>query len=189
MVQRFNGWGKKKVPKVPKIKSNGSDSKWSVCDLRRLSFVHPHFSSNGFTLMEIMIALCIIGILAAIAIPSVLNQREDARIAKTITDINNVSQMVLESFYATKVYPNSLSEVGMGGLKDPWWNAYEYLPMTESNKVKCRKDRNLNPINTDFDLYSKGKDGNSVSPLTAKASRDDIVRANNGTFVGLASNY
>jgi general secretion pathway protein G len=34
-----------------------------------------------------------------------------------------------------------------------------------------------------------GKDGASVSPLTARASRDDIVRANNGAFVGLASDY
>lgn len=34
-----------------------------------------------------------------------------------------------------------------------------------------------------------GADGASVSPLTAKSSRDDIVRANNGRFVGLASTY
>jgi general secretion pathway protein G len=34
-----------------------------------------------------------------------------------------------------------------------------------------------------------GKDGASVSPLTAKASRDDIVRANNGGFIGLAEDF
>jgi general secretion pathway protein G len=34
-----------------------------------------------------------------------------------------------------------------------------------------------------------GKDGQSSSPLTAKPSRDDIVRANDGRFVGLASDY
>lgn len=54
---------------------------------------------------------------------------------------------------------------------------------------QARKDRNLVPINSDFDLYSMGRDGQSAPPLTAKVSRDDIVRANNGGFVGLASDY
>jgi len=52
-----------------------------------------------------------------------------------------------------------------------------------------RKDKNLTPINTYYDLYSTGKDGLSVSPLTAKHSRDDIVRANDGGFIGLATDF
>jgi general secretion pathway protein G len=34
-----------------------------------------------------------------------------------------------------------------------------------------------------------GKDGDSKAPLTAKASRDDIIRANNSAFIGLATDY
>jgi general secretion pathway protein G len=34
-----------------------------------------------------------------------------------------------------------------------------------------------------------GKDGKSAGPLTAKQSRDDVLRANDGRFVGLASDY
>ena len=52
-----------------------------------------------------------------------------------------------------------------------------------------RKDRFLVPINTDFDLYSMGRDGQSVAPLTAAKSRDDVVRAANGAYIGLASNF
>jgi general secretion pathway protein G len=52
-----------------------------------------------------------------------------------------------------------------------------------------RKDRFLVPINTFFDLYSMGKDGQSVSPLTAQASRDDVIWANDGAFIGRASDY
>lgn len=52
-----------------------------------------------------------------------------------------------------------------------------------------RKDGKLNPLNTDFDLYSNGRDGDSKGPLSAKASRDDIVRANNGAFIGLGEDY
>jgi len=55
--------------------------------------------------------------------------------------------------------------------------------------AQARKDRFLVPINTDFDLYSMGKDGESVPALTAAKSRDDVVRAANGAFIGLASKF
>jgi general secretion pathway protein G len=60
---------------------------------------------------------------------------------------------------------------------------------TVKGNGKKRKDRNLVPLNSDYDLYSQGPDGNSVSPLTAAASQDDIIRANNGGFVGKAEDY
>lgn len=50
-------------------------------------------------------------------------------------------------------------------------------------------DRSLHPLNSDFDLYSMGKDGNTAKPITAKISQDDIIRANDGGFVGLARRY
>ncbi len=55
--------------------------------------------------------------------------------------------------------------------------------------AKPRKDRFLVPINSDYDLYSMGADGESVEPLTAAKSRDDIVRASDGAFVGVAENF
>lgn len=75
-------------------------------------------------------------------------------------------------------------------MKDPWGNVYQYTNLgTVKGSGKARNNKSLVPINSDFDLYSMGKDGASASPLTAKASRDDIVRANNRRFVGLASEY
>ena len=59
----------------------------------------------------------------------------------------------------------------------------------KSIKGKPRKDHQMHPINCDYDLYSVGKDGKSEAPLTAKVSQDDIIRANNGGYVGLVSNY
>jgi len=47
----------------------------------------------------------------------------------------------------------------------------------------------LVPPNTDYGLYGMGEDGLSRPPLTAKRSRDDIVRADNGRFIGLATDY
>ena len=80
----------------------------------------------------------------------------------------------------------------MDDMRDPWDNPYEYLNVQSNapgTKGKRRKDKNLVPINSDYDLYSCGPDGVSVPPLTAMASRDDIIRANNGAFVGVAADY
>jgi general secretion pathway protein G len=52
-----------------------------------------------------------------------------------------------------------------------------------------RRDRFLVPINSDYDLYSMGADGRTATPLTASMSRDDIVRAGDGSFIGPASGY
>ena len=54
---------------------------------------------------------------------------------------------------------------------------------------KARKEKKLVPPNTDYGLYSMGEDGLSRPPLTAKRSRDDIVRADNGRLIGLATDY
>ena len=73
---------------------------------------------------------------------------------------------------------------------DPWGRPYAYLNIAAAGGIgDVRKDKNLNPLNTDFDLYSLGEDGASASPLTAKNSRDDIVRANNGAYIGLGEDY
>jgi general secretion pathway protein G len=45
------------------------------------------------------------------------------------------------------------------------------------------------PLNSNYDLYSVGRDGVSSPPMNAQNSRDDVVRANDGGFVGLAVNY
>ena len=52
-----------------------------------------------------------------------------------------------------------------------------------------RKDRSLQLLNTDSGLCSTGQGGDSKGPLNAKVSRDDIVRANVGAFVGKAEEY
>ncbi len=81
---------------------------------------------------------------------------------------------------------------GLTTPRDPWGNPFQYLKIEGRNTKgvgKLRKDRGLVPVNSDFDLYSKGRDGKSQSPFTSKASQDDIVRANNGRFIGLVSDY
>ncbi len=80
-----------------------------------------------------------------------------------------------------------------GGNKGAWqWllpNEAYAAAGGNASKGKPRKDRFLHPINSDYDLYSMGKDGESVEPLTAKKSHDDVIRANDGGFVGLAVEF
>ena len=73
---------------------------------------------------------------------------------------------------------------------DPWGRPYVYTDLSQKgSKGKARKDHKLNPINADFDLYSVGEDGKSATPLPAAASQDDVIRAREGAFLGLASEF
>ncbi|GAB1722334.1 MAG: hypothetical protein NTNFB01_12300 [Nitrospira sp.] len=68
-------------------------------------------------------------------------------------------------------------------------SAYAAAPLSTGRPTQPRKDRFLHPINSDYDLYSVGKDGETVIPLTARPSHDDVIRANDGSFVGLAVEF
>jgi len=140
-----------------------------------------------------MVVVAIIGVLAAIAAPVYSDYIERARAAQAIRDIGAISKGI--TAYAMSngdQFPASLVNIGMASMLDPWGNPYQYLNLTNPNlkgNGQARKDQNLVPINSDFDLYSTGKDGASASALTAALSRDDIVRANNGRFIGRAKDY
>ena len=147
---------------------------------------------TGFTLSELMIVMAIMGILAAIAVPSFQSYRERARLAVCVAGIKVIEEALISYRIDKDVFPDGLAEVGLDGMRDPWGSPYQYLKLEGLGKKatgKARKDHFMVPINTDFDLYSMGPDGKSVSPLTAKASRDDIIRANDGEYIGLASLY
>lgn len=137
-----------------------------------------------------MIVMAIIGTLSAIAIPNFIRYRQRALEDRAIVEIKQIGTEITLFQVDTGNLPESLADIGLGSLLDPWENPYQYLNCeTAKGKGKFRKDHNLVPVNTDFDLYSMGPDGKSQSPFTAQASRDDIVRANNGQYVGSVSNY
>ncbi|MCS6288292.1 MAG: prepilin-type N-terminal cleavage/methylation domain-containing protein [Nitrospira sp.] len=205
----------------------------------------PHNrGQQGFTIIELMFAVAIVGALAGLAIPNYLGYLDKARLARCIAEIRYIERAIDSYEAANESLPNTLAEVGAGDMVDPWGNSYEYLNIAAltlpgggggngnaggnggggggngggggggngnggGNKTsywfepdsayaagagngsagRPRKDRFLHPINSDYDLYSMGKDGESVEPLTAKKSHDDVIRANDGSFVGLAVEF
>lgn len=145
---------------------------------------------GGFTLIELMVVIAILGTITGIAIPAYQSYIEKARAAKAIAEIAIMQGEIAGYELDEGEFPKTLNDIGRGTLKDPWENNYRYLNFANiKGKGKMRKDRFMVPLNTDYDLYSMGKDGKSKPPLTAKASHDDIIRANDGRFIGLASEY
>ena len=146
--------------------------------------------SSGFTLMEIMIGISIVCLLLMIAVPAYSDYKERTKVYQATTDIAALGTLIRNYYQDARVFPDSLAQVGAAGRVDPWGRPYVYVNLGDAkNAGKARKNKNLVPINSDFDLYSVGKDGASMPPLLAAKSRDDVIRANDGRYHGLASGY
>ncbi len=148
-------------------------------------------SERGLTLLELLLVVAVIATLAAIGLWGYGEYTASARLARAVSDIHVISSEADLFHFTSRRYPSSLDEIGRAGFKDPWGNPYQFLNIADlaPPQGQMRKDRFLVPINSDYDLYSMGPDGRSVSPLTASESRDDIVRAANGGYIGPASKY
>jgi len=119
----------------------------------------------GFTLIELMVVLVIIGVLAALIVPNVLDRTDDARVTAARTDIGNLMQALKLYKLDNQRYPTA--EQGLQALitrpsappvpgnwrpyleklpNDPWGQPYQYL----------------NPgIRGEIDVMSFGADGQS----------------------------
>jgi general secretion pathway protein G len=148
--------------------------------------------ADGFGLIDLIVTLVIASLLIALAVPAYNGFVDRAKVAKAIGDIGGLS-VEIDRFSTNNEdrFPDTLAELPINIPRDPWGNEYQYLNIRAAapGKGQFRKDGKLNPLNSDFDLFSVGKDGGFAGPLSAKKSRDDIVRANNGAFIGLGENY
>lgn len=211
--------------------------------------------AGGFTLIELMLAVTIIGVLASLAAPNYIDFLEKARVAKTVSELHALTKEIKGFALGAEQYPDTLAQIGRDTLRDPWGSPYQYyrincgsvtdigslaklklrkkdiprvIPATDLFSTQseshvsfamdyrthsiwiypvagngngggggppcggvggARKDRFLVPINSDFDIYSMGQDKDTVAPLNPPKSRDDIIRASDGGFYGLAKNF
>ena len=136
-----------------------------------------------------MVTVAIIGIIAAIATVVFQSFADKARVKKATSEIAAI-QTKIKAYEAYEgSLPNSLSDLDDFNMSDPWGNPYQYNALNNITPGERRKDKNLVPLNSDYDLWSNGKDGDSKPPLTAKVSYDDIIRANDGAYIGLGKDY
>lgn len=145
--------------------------------------------NRGFTLIEIFIVIAIIGTLSAIALPNYMRYRYEALIVVAITDIRMIEKQIsIFAFDNDGQLPDSLNDLtNIGTINDPWENLYQYLKIDGGKPPGLRRNMSDNPVNQDYDLYSLGADGKSKPQFKFKDSRDDVVRAYDGSYVGLVS--
>jgi len=146
---------------------------------------------QGFTLIELLVATTVLAALFAIALPAFQSYRTQAQKAAAISDIRRIDLTIQIYKRQNNALPTSLTNLGTTIPSDPWGRAYVYLKIEGDPLalLNARKDLFNVPLNADFDLYSKGADGATLSILTAPVSQDDIIRANDGRYVGLGSDY
>lgn len=158
---------------------------------------------EGLTFVELLVALVIGAILATIALPMYGATTPDcdnpgarqgplmrSRIGQVTSDIGRIHLAVSAFELAHNRYPVNLAEVGLDQLRDPWGNPYRYLVVFGRNDLgPVRKDHDLKPVNSGYDVYSMGPNGVTASPFTSTGGKDDIVMANDGDYFGLACQY
>ena len=145
---------------------------------------------RGFSLVETLVVCALIGTLSAMAATTGVAALKRARITRAIGDLRALDTDIRQYHVHHQKYPATLADVRTVVPNDPWGRPYVYTDVSEKgSKGKARKDKKLNPINADFDLYSVGEDGRSTTPLTAPMSKDDVIRARDGAFLGLASDF
>ena len=159
--------------------------------LSKTSGIQASFKGNssfGFTLIELMLVVAIVGTLCGIAVPAYSGYMERINSSKGVVDIQNID-LCIEKYYAEKGrYPDSLAEIGKDGLKDPWGQPYEYLRLPADEQKRKTVGKFLmedKPLNSDYDLWSIGKDGKTHRGVNTKKAQDDILRLYNGAFIGL----
>lgn len=172
-----------------RISHHDNSSMGSVCAGWRRLVLTP----EGFTLLELLMVVAIIAVLSAIAMPVFKNYLDKARNSRAMAEIRVIESQLALYQSETGVLPEHLEDMG-SVQRDPWGRPYYYTllagkSLTGPGKVSPRKNRFLHPLNSDYDLYSAGVDGETQLALTATSSHDDIIRANDGQFVGLAKYY
>lgn len=116
-------------------------------------------TTSGFSLIELLVVLVILGLIAGLVVPNIMGRGEDAKARTAVAEVQRISMAVDEFYLDTGRAPRELRElverpgnvsnwngpyINNSNLNDPWGNAYNYRSPGENRSV---------------DIYSHGADG------------------------------
>ena len=134
--------------------------------------------SKGFTLIELLIVVAIIGIIAAIAIPNLLNAIDRGKQKRTMADMRSIGTAVESYAVDNNVYPTAATAAALKVLVEPIY--IKTMPVADGWSNNFQVDS----ITTQYTIYSFGKDGagNTCTAGTTQLFADEICFIN-GQFL------
>ena len=135
---------------------------------------------KGFTLIELLIVVAIIGIIAAIAIPNLLNAIDRGKQKRTMADIRSVGTACEEYAIDLNVYPVAAAMTTLEGVIEPLY--IRQAPATDG----WNRTMQVASTTTEYTICSNGKDGAGSctgDALGARTSFNDSITFANGQFV------
>jgi general secretion pathway protein G len=178
----------------------------SFLQKKNLPFGFPQWNQppQGFTLIELIVVAAVVSVLTMIGMGAYSHFIDQAKNTRAIAEIRVLEKEILEFWQTNDRLPDSLAEIGRAAMLDPWKTPYQYINFSATSggeeigrttgkngkgKGKGKGSGKSSPLNEDFDLFSMGKDRMSAPDLSDPSSQDDIVRANDGGYTGLVSEY
>ncbi|TMM47850.1 type II secretion system major pseudopilin GspG [Colwellia ponticola] len=137
--------------------------------------------AQGFTLLEVMVVIVILGILASMVVPNLMGSQERANMQKAVSDVSALETSL--SLYKMDNYDYPTTEQGLDALVDQTDIAPEPRRFPDGGYIKrLPKD----PWGNDYVLLNPGEQGKmdvfSVGPDGEAGTEDDIGNWNLGDF-------
>jgi general secretion pathway protein G len=143
---------------------------------------------HGFTLGETLLATALLAVGIDAVVARISAQLQQIQFEQAKQDVSRIG-LEIEAYRARHhELPGSLTDLGSAPPLDPWGHPYEYVNFEARGTVGQRTFDGL-PVNSEYDLYSRGPDGRTDVNLRSETARDDIVRARDGTYVGSAADF
>ena len=154
--------------------------------------------SGGFTIVELIVVIGVLAVLTIIGMGVYSHFIDKAKNTRAIAEIRGLEKEILEFWHTNERLPDNLGELDRAVMLDPWKTPYQYINFDTAADAEDKRRTKGNsgrgrgggdPLNDDFDLFSMGKDRTSAPVLTDDSSKDDIIRADDGRYTGLVSEY